>query len=262
MHKLQLAGATIPSVTPVEVLSEGERRIISLAAFLADVGDKPHATPFIFDDPISSLDHDYEWAVALRLSQLARDRQVLIFTHRLSLLGAVEDVVKKMGDPWKKDNLVQRFIRAYQGISGHPTEEGVASVNTKRANNTLLNRLDQAISAGSKDGPEAYERDAQVICTEFRKLLERTVEDDLLNQVVKRHRRSVQTDNRLGALPRITSKDCQLIDGLMTKYSAFEHSQSPETPVRIPGDAELRADLEQLKAWRTDFCSRPSEPMA
>lgn len=262
MHKLQLAGATMPTVTPVEVLSEGERRIISLAAFLADVGDKPHAAPFVFDDPISSLDHDYEWAVALRLARLAKDRQVLVFTHRLSLFGATEDASKKMGDPWKKDNLEQRFIRAFQGISGHPTEGGIASVNTKTANNTLLNRLDQAISAGSKDGPEAYERDAQVICTEFRKLLERTVEDDLLNQVVKRHRRSVQTDNRLGVLPSITPEDCQLIDGLMTKYSAFEHSQSPETPVRIPGDAELRADLEQLKAWRTDFCSRPSEPMA
>ena len=263
MHKLQLAGAsTTPSVSLVDVLSEGERRIISLAAFLADVGDKPHIAPFIFDDPISSLDHDYEWRVALRLSQLARDRQVLIFTHRLSLFGAVEEAAKKMGDSWKKDNLVQRFIRVYQGISGHPTEEVVASANTKKANNILLDRLNQAISAGSKNGPEAYERDAQVICTEFRKLLERTVEDDLLNQVVKRHRRSVQTDNRLGALSCITTEDCQLIDGLMTKYSAFEHSQSSETPVRIPEGDELRADLEQLVAWRADFHGRPSKPMA
>ncbi len=262
MHKLQLAGAITPSVAPVEVLSEGERRIISLAAFLADVGDKPHTAPFIFDDPISSLDQDYEWAVALRLSQLARDRQVLIFTHRLSLFGAVEDAAKKMGDSWKKDNLVQRFIRSYQGISGHPVEEGIASVNTKKANNILIDRLDLAILAGSKDGPEAYDRDAQVICTEFRKLLERTVEDDLLNQVVKRHRRSVQTDNKLGSLPRITLEDCQLIDGLMTKYSAFEHSQSPETPVRIPGEVELRTDIEKLKAWRTGFSGRPSGPMA
>ena len=263
MHKLQLAGAsTTPSVSLVDVLSEGERRIISLAAFLADVGDKPHIAPFIFDDPISSLDHDYEWRVALRLSQLARDRQVLIFTHRLSLFGAVEEAAKKMGDSWKKDNLVQRFIRVYQGISGHPTEEVVASANTKKANNILLERLNQAISAGSKNGPEAYERDAQVICTEFRKLLERTVEDDLLNQVVKRHRRSVQTDNRLGALSCITPEDCQLIDGLMTKYSAFEHSQSSETPVRIPEGDELRADLKRLVVWRADFHGRPSKPMA
>lgn len=263
MHKLQLAGAsTTPSVSLVDVLSEGERRIISLAAFLADVGDKPHIAPFIFDDPISSLDHDYEWRVALRLSQLARDRQVLIFTHRLSLFGAVEEAAKKMGDSWKKDNLVQRFIRVYQGISGHPTEEVVASANTKKANNILLDRLNQAISAGSKNGPEAYERDAQVICTEFRKLLERTVEDDLLNQVVKRHRRSVQTDNRLGALSCITPEDCQLIDGLMTKYSAFEHSQSSETPVRIPEGDELRADLKRLVVWRADFHGRPSKPMA
>ncbi len=264
MHQLQFAGASTSGsgVTPVEVLSEGERRIVSLAAFLADVGDKPHAAPFVFDDPISSLDHEYEWAVALRLVQLAKERQVLIFTHRLSLFGAAEDAAKKMGARWKKDNLEQRFIQAYQGTSGHPTDENVASANTKKANNILLERLTQAKSAGRSEGPEAYERYAQVICTEFRKLLERTVEDDLLNQVIKRHRRSVQTDNRLGALPHIATEDCQFIDGLMTKYSAFEHSQSTETPVRIPGEAELRADLEQLNTWRKNFSSRPSEPMA
>ncbi|MGD2118887.1 MAG: AAA family ATPase [Chromatiales bacterium] len=261
MHRLQLVGTSAPSITPIEVLSEGERRIVSLAAFLADVGDKPLAAPFVFDDPISSLDQEYEWSVAQRLAQLARERQVLIFTHRLSLFGAAEDAAKKMGEQWKKDNLEQRFIQAYQGISGHPVDESLASVNTKKANNILLERLKKAKSAGNSEGPEAYERHAQVICTEFRKLLERTVEDDLLNQVIKRHRRSVQTDNRLGALPRITPEDCQFIDGLMTKYSAFEHSQSTETQVRIPGEAELRADLEQLSTWRRDFSSRPAEPL-
>src|SRR5690606_37089626 len=42
------------------VLSEGEFRIVSLAAFLADVSNKTYNSPFIFDDPISSLDVDYE----------------------------------------------------------------------------------------------------------------------------------------------------------------------------------------------------------
>jgi len=262
MHRLQLADVKTPGVMPVDVLSEGERRIISLAAFLADVGSKPHAAPFIFDDPISSLDQDYEWAVALRLAQLARDRQVLIFTHRLSLYGAVEDAAKKLGQQWKKQHLVQRYIRSYQGVTGHPTEEGIASVNTKKANNILLDRLKQAVAEGQREGPGAYERNARVICTEFRMLLERTVEDDLLNEVVKRHRRSIQTDGRLGGLPRIKLEDCQYIDSLMTKYSAFEHSQSPETPVRIPDAAELEGDIQNLVSWRTEFNGRSIEPMA
>jgi energy-coupling factor transporter ATP-binding protein EcfA2 len=40
------------------VLSEGEIRIVALAAFLADISGSGLQTPFVFDDPISSLDQD------------------------------------------------------------------------------------------------------------------------------------------------------------------------------------------------------------
>jgi len=100
LHQLQLKNAQKKEM-PDAVLSEGERRIVSLAAFLADVSVKPQTAPFIFDDPISSLDQDFEWHVAQRLANLAKDRQVLIFTHRLSLFGAMEDVARKLGANWK-----------------------------------------------------------------------------------------------------------------------------------------------------------------
>ncbi|WP_235846354.1 AAA family ATPase [Morganella psychrotolerans] len=93
LHQLQLIG--VQRDKPHNVLSEGERRIISLAAFLADVSDRPGSAPFIFDDPISSLDHDFEWHVAKRLVELAKSRQVIILTHRLSLFGVIEDLAKK-----------------------------------------------------------------------------------------------------------------------------------------------------------------------
>lgn len=112
--------------------------------------------------------------------------------------------------------------------------------------------------AGEASGSEAYRNLAQEICSDFRKLLERTVEDDLLNEVVKRHRRSVTTENRLARLPHITNGDCRFIDDLMTKYSCYEHSQSTETPSFIPEEPELREDLEQLKAWRDEFKKRPA----
>ncbi|WP_024329387.1 AAA family ATPase [Thioalkalivibrio sp. ALR17-21] len=262
LHRVALKDATWPKASPDMVLSEGERRIIALAAFLADVGEKPHPAPFIFDDPISSLDQEFEWYVALRLAQLGKERQVLVFTHRLSLYGAAEEAAKKVGDDWEKKNLEQRCIESFSGTTGHPADESAWSAKTKTANNNLLNRLDEAKKAGEAGGGDGYRCHAQGICTDFRKLLERTIEDDLLGQIVKRNRRSVQTDNRLKWLPRITGDDCQFIDGLMTKYSAFEHSQSPETPVRIPDEAELREDIESLKAWREEFNKRSPEAMA
>lgn len=259
LHRIRLRNA---DESPEAVLSEGERRVVSLAAFLADVGEKPHPAPFVFDDPISSLDDEFEWHVALRLAQLAIKRQVLVFTHRLSLYGMAEDAAKKMGDGWKSDNLEQRCIESFDGAAGHPTSDAVWSLNTAKANNILLQRLDDAKKVGETQGPHLYRVYAQGICTDFRKLLERTIEDDLLNQIVRRHRRSIQTDNRLGALPRISTDDCKFFDGLMTKYSAFEHSQSSETQVKVPEEPELRADIESLKTWREEFKKRPTEAVA
>ena len=81
-HKLQLSGVT-PQYSrkkTSEILSDGEQRVVSLAAFFADVTGKPHLAPFVFDDPISSLDVDYEWEVARRLVELSDSRQVLVLS--------------------------------------------------------------------------------------------------------------------------------------------------------------------------------------
>ncbi len=70
LHKLQLQGASQNGLA--DVLSEGENRIVSIAAFLADVTGKSNQAPFIFDDPISSLDQSYEEAVVQRLIELSQ----------------------------------------------------------------------------------------------------------------------------------------------------------------------------------------------
>nr|SPS05819.1 conserved protein of unknown function [Candidatus Nitrotoga fabula] len=259
LHQLRLKGAVNGQTMPDSVLSEGERRIISLAAFLADVADKPMTAPFIFDDPISSLDHDFEWSVAGRLAELAKTRQVIVFTHRLSFYGAMEDAAKKLGEEWKKKHLHQHCIESFDGISGHPADQDAANANTTKANNILKKRLDGAKKAGMTSGAAAYRALAQGICSDFRKLIERTIEDDMLNQVVRRHRRGLQTDNRLSVLTHISSEDCAFFDGLMTKYSCYEHSQSTENPVVLPEEAELRADIEALINWRETFKKRSQE---
>lgn len=89
LHKLQLLNATTNSVK--DVLSEGESRLLSIAAFLADVCAKSICSPFIFDDPISLLDHKNEEAVIKRLVELSKTHQVIIFTHRISLLEKVQN---------------------------------------------------------------------------------------------------------------------------------------------------------------------------
>jgi ABC-type Mn2+/Zn2+ transport system ATPase subunit len=253
IHRLQFKGV-IGSANPDQILSEGESRVVMLAAFLADTTANSRLTPFIFDDPISSLDHDFEWAVATRLAELARTRQVLVLTHRLSLYGFMDDAASLNGEGWKDRHLSQGCVERFGDATGRPVADPIWASKTDKANNNLLARLATAKKAHWDTGDSTgYRQLAQAICSDFRKLLERTVEADLLNKVVLRHRRSVTTYNTIGQLAKISREDCAYFEEMMSKYSAFEHSQSSETPVEVPDEPALRADLERLRDWRIGF---------
>jgi len=97
---------------------------------------------------------------------------------------------------------------------------------------------------------------AKAICSDFRILLERMIEDVLLSDVVHRFRRSVQTQGKIQNLSKIADSDCKYVDDMMSKYSKFEHSQPRSTPVQMPTPDELEADLEGLKDWFDEFTNR------
>ncbi|KDE89382.1 hypothetical protein DF40_015145 [Stenotrophomonas maltophilia M30] len=61
---------------------------------------------------------------------------------------------------------------------------------------------------------------------------------------------------KLQRLSAITPTDCALIDGMMTKYSAFEHSQSIDTPTWLPEPDELLKDVQDMLEWCKKFSKR------
>ena len=72
------------SAAPVkDILSEGERTCVALAAFLTDAATADHKSGFVFDDPVSSLDHRWRKKVAERIVKEAENRQIVVFTHDL-----------------------------------------------------------------------------------------------------------------------------------------------------------------------------------
>lgn len=252
LHELRLANAR--SGAPRDVLSEGEHRVVSLAAFLADVTGKRQPAPFVFDDPISSLDQDFEEAVVLRLVRLAADRQVIVFTHRISLLVLLQEYGKREG----REPTVT-CVRSEVWGTGEPGDTPLFAKKPEKALNALLNEnLVKARKAHDEQGQNAYAPLAKAICSDFRILLERMIECELLADVVQRFRRSVNTQGKLDKLARITAEDCKLFDDLMTKYSRYEHSQPTEFPVAPPAPDELKKDMEALRDWRAAFIARPS----
>ncbi|MFC1817465.1 hypothetical protein ACFL0B_00025 [Thermodesulfobacteriota bacterium] len=250
LHQLRLCSTS--ECTLDDVLSEGEYRIISLAAFFADVADKAYPSPFVFDDPISSLDQDYEEAVVKRLVKLSQNRQLIVLTHRLSLLGMLEDYTKKAGLSLK---IIHLTIEPWG--TGEPGDQTIESAKPKAVlNEHLPKRIRDAKAVYEAEGTAAYQPFAQSICTETRKLIERLIEFELLADVVQRHRRAINTQGKIEKLSIIDSEDCKVLDEMMTKYSRYEHSQSKEAPVTLPDPDSISEDIKKLKEWRDSFDKR------
>jgi len=250
-HKLQLKNCT-RGVCTTEILSEGEFRIVSLATFLADIEGQAHIAPFVFDDPISSLDQGFEEATVDRLIGLSSSHQVIVFTHRLSLLALLEEAAKKAGI----DSHVVCLRSESWGV-GEPGETPISAKRPDRALKSIKNeRLPKARKVLEEYGRTEYEALAKGICSDIRILIERLIENDLLADVVQRFRRAVHTQNKIHTLAKINADDCNLLDDYMTKYSKYEHSQPYETPVTIPDPDEIENDLKDILNWLDDFKDR------
>lgn len=249
-------------VSAESILSEGEYRIIALAAFLADITGAGQNAPFVFDDPISSLDQDYEERVVERLVDLSKTRQVIVFTHRLSLLSLLESAVTKLSKQAKLEKKPEikfnvetlRRLGTQAGVTSTiSVRQGKPTASLNKLRDELLPALRKLYVAGDV---ENYDPKAEHFCTDFRILIERIVEDVLLNSVITRFRRSIETKDKLGDLAKITPADCAFIDDLMTRYSVFEHSQSSELPGTPPDLNVLENDVKKLAEWAGEFKSR------
>lgn len=247
-YQIQLS-ATQTEADTMDVLSEGEFRVVSLAGFLADTEGRDAKTPFVFDDPISSLDHVYEEKTARRLVEVAKSRQVIVFTHRLSLVGFLTKYAEKASASVNLVSLSQHHI-------GQVTDLPINLKRTHKAVNELLDHRLPAVRKAFGATDSEYTSAARSLCSEIRILVERVVEDDLFNGIVKRFSPEVNTKGKISAVAGITASDCATIDDFMTKYSRYEHSQPDEAPIPLPEPDEIQTDLETVKKLIGDLRAR------
>ncbi|MCP4050454.1 MAG: AAA family ATPase [bacterium] len=84
LTKLQIVGYDVKSI-----LSEGEQKSVGLALFLAELKCQNTTSPVIFDDPVTSLDHEIIDSFAKQLLNISVYRQVIIFTHNKLFLDSL-----------------------------------------------------------------------------------------------------------------------------------------------------------------------------
>ena len=250
LHKFRLKGSAHNTVS--DILSEGENRIVALSAFLADVTGKEYSGPFVFDDPISSLDQNFEEAVVKRLVELSQDRQVIVFTHRLPMLGLIQDYAKE-----ENINPLTVCVRKEVWGAGEPGGIPLHAKKPESSLNFLINeRIPQARKELNAKGIESYEPTAKSVCSDFRIIIENVIERVLLADVVQRHRRAINTQGKIDKLAKIQDEDCRYLDKLMTEYSRYEHSQPLEAPVSLPSPEKMEQDFNALKDWIAEFKQR------
>lgn len=252
-HKIVLRNIK-KSISPEKILSEGEYRIVSIAAFLADMLGRNDCVPFIFDDPISSLDQNYEESVARRLIELAQTRQVIVFTHRLSFMCCLQDEAEysKVNKP-----KIISIKKEYWG-AGEPSDVPITCDKPDKKLNYLINDLPKIEKKLKEEGIDSASNDIKSLCSNFRIIVERSVEVYLLCGVVERFRKDVQTKNKVKKLSSITEDDCKLIDYLMTEYSKDEHSQPYERPRALPNIETIKKDMEKFRDWIIEYKKKMS----
>ena len=253
-HKLLLKRA--PGVELPKVVSEGEQRCLSIAAFFAELSTADDPSGIVFDDPVSSLDYKWREAVARRLVQEARKRQVVVFTHDIVFLLLLKKLAEDEGVP-QHDQHVRHLAKG----AGVCAEElpWVALKVSKRIGH-LRKRLQDAQKLHREGHQAAYETEASLIYGYLREAWERGLEEVLLGGVVERFRPGVQTQ-QVGLLADIPPEDCRAVERAMTKCSEWlpGHDQAPAARADVPAPGTLKADIDALDGWVKAIRKRQQE---
>lgn len=261
-HQISLRGAkSIGKHKNGEILSEGEFRVVSLAAFLADLSSWGRIMPFVFDDPITSLDQKYEACVAKRLVELSLERQVIVFTHRLAFAQLLNHEATQFNIRADKTGDTARTsienIELRKNPLGYPEPPAfLKDVSLIKATKQLLSFDIPAIKKAQRNG-QFTEADqlTRTLCSDFRKVVEQGIGQDLLSGIVSRFGREIFS-LKLPRLYAMTQEDITLFDDMMTKYSYQEHSQPVEAPINLPDIADIEADVKKMQDWAKAYSNR------
>lgn len=248
---LNLTDCILPDAKASQIISEGEFKAVALAEFFTDISLLPGKPGIILDDPVTSFDHKIREKVAEKIVQLAKERQVIVFTHDIYLLVNLLDMAKRAGvNTYSEQQLLKEYWGS--GVCIHDSPWEAASVNARIRK---INDLTQKAIPKYKRGTAEYQPFVLDLCSRMRQTVERALEDILISEIVQRYRKNVQI-TQVKSLLKIEEKDCTFIESLWAKYSTPLHDHREGNPVTWPSPQDIQKDADQLKAWVREFEER------
>ncbi len=245
--QFQISNSKVKYGSMTKVLSEGEFKVLSLAAFLSEINLSDKVAGVIFDDPVTSLDHRFRERIAKRIAEEAKVRQVAVFTHEISFLFSLRKASNKVGN-----SLNVITTRRWNGVPGNVTTEEpwVVQKCSKRAND--LFEAAQKLKKSLPPTDEDYNKMSGDIYGRLRETWERLVEEVLLAKVIERFSQEVKTQSLHSAY--VSDEDYKAVHDNMSKCSKFMigHDDSLTVDVNRPPIDEVIGDIECLQKFLTE----------
>ena len=240
---VELRLVTSQAVELAHIVSEGERRAVGLAFFLAELSTMADDAGIILDDPVSSLDDDRRQSIAERLIAEARRRQVIVFTHDLPFVADLQSQAESDG----VELTVRGMWRLGNDVGRVDEDPPFKTMNLRQRVGLLKKRAQEWDAQPPPSGyDEAWHRVTQFY-SDLRTSWERAVEERLFRGVVQRFQRAVKTQSLKEVV--ITGDLVDQVERGMTRSSMFVHDEPPSSLTPLPGRTELEADV----ACLTDF---------
>lgn len=226
-----------------KVLSEGEQRAIAIADFITEARLNPHNRGLIFDDPVSSQDHERRELIANRLVEHAKMKQVIVFTHDIVFLHRLKATAE--------DENVRLEITTVRKVSETPgivrAELPLPAQKVKDRIGWLKDRLVKLRKLEKEGDQDEYYVQAKLWYELLREGWERAVEECVFKEVVQRYNPRVQT---------LRLKDVRVNDELiaeltkaMTDSSNWVHDSAPADNPTAPDSNQAQKDLDNLDAF-------------
>lgn len=238
-----------------EIASEGEQRCIAIACFMAEIISDGRRSAVIFDDPVNSLDHRWREDIGKRLVEESLKRQVVIFTHDIVFYKYLLEYVDKVRGASVRQVRLDRSLR-YTGIVDNTPPWDALPI---RARIGQLKDAYQALEKVQRTGTELeYSQKCYSFYNLLREAWERLVEEKLLNNVITRFGRSIQTLRIPKLIDGITQADYDAITEGMSNCSTFfqGHDTATELQQRSRTLSEVRADLDLIVSLVEDLNKR------
>jgi ABC-type lipoprotein export system ATPase subunit len=173
--------ARVPDATPDKILSEGEKRAVSLADFLTEADIDPACNSVVLDDPVTSFDLEWRKKVAPIFAKEAANRQVIIFTHDLAFLYHLIEAAEKEG----VEILCHWIQRGWMdGIPGYVSIDNSPAIDRSFRKPTKAQQLFER----AKDEPDFSERERLLKdgFSSLRTCYEAFIVYEVFNEVVQR----------------------------------------------------------------------------